>query len=38
MRQKAAWDTPRGFFAGKETARYNDTSIFAEVFYRNDRR
>jgi hypothetical protein len=29
MRQKAAWGTSRGFFAGKETAGYTDTSIFA---------
>jgi hypothetical protein len=29
MWQKAAWGTSRGFFAGKETAGYTDTSIFA---------
>jgi hypothetical protein len=32
MRQKAARGNSRGFLAGKETAGYTDTSIFAEVF------
>jgi hypothetical protein len=33
MRQKAAWGTSRGFFAGKETAGYTDTSIFDEALH-----